>query len=126
MPTTQVVFFREADGTVPLFVWLDTLPTKAQDKCRVRIERLKELGHELRRPEADYLRDGIHELRVKHGGVNYRMLYFFHRNVAAVASHGLAKEQAVPAVEIERAIKRKRQFEHSPDRHTYREESHAD
>jgi len=126
VPRTQVVFFREADGTVPLLVWLDTLPTKAQDKCRVRIERLKELGHELRRPEADYLRDDIYELRTKHGGVNYRMLYFFHRNVAAVVAHGLVKEQAVPAVEIDRASKRKGQFEKSPDRHTYREESHAD
>jgi phage-related protein len=111
---------------VPLLVWLDTLPTKAHDKCRVRIERLKELGHELRRPEADYLRDGIYELRTKHAGVNYRMLYFFHRNVAAVVSHGLVKEQAVPPVEIDRAIERKRRFEKSPDRHTYREESHAE
>jgi phage-related protein len=109
-----------------LLVWLDTLPTKAQDKCRVRLERLKELGHEMRRPEADYLRDGIHELRTKHTGVNYRILYFFHRNVAAVVSHGLAKERAVPPVEIARAIERKRQFERSPDRHTYREEGHAE
>ena len=111
---------------MPLLVWLDTLPAKAQDKCRVRIERLKELGHELRRPEADYLRDGIYELRTKHGGVHYRVLYFFHRNVASVLSHGLVKEQAVPPVEIERAIKRKRQFEKNPARHTHREESHAD
>jgi len=112
VPRTQVVFFRENDGTVPLLVWLDTLPTKAHDKCRVRIERLKELGHELRRPEADYLRDG--------------MLYFFHPNVAAVVSQGLVKEQPVPPVEIDRFIERKRRFEKSPDRHTYREESHAE
>lgn len=57
LPRTEVIFFREDNGTVPLLSWLDTLPTKAQDKCRVRIERLKELGHELRRPEADLLRD---------------------------------------------------------------------
>lgn len=89
-------------------------------------QALKELGHERRRPEADYLRDGIYELRTKHGGVHYRMLYFFHRNVAAVVAHGLVKKQVVPAIEIDRAIKRKREFENSPDRHTYREESHAD
>lgn len=51
---------------------------KALDKCRVRIERLRDLGHELRRPEADLLRDGIYELRVRLGTLNYRMLYFFH------------------------------------------------
>jgi len=54
------------------------------------------------------------------------MLYFLHRNVAALVSHGLMKEQAVPSVEIDRAITRKRQFEESPNRHTYQEESHAD
>lgn len=106
---------------MPVLVWLDTVPRKAQDKCRVRIERLKELGHELRRPEADYLRDGIYELRVNQQGINYRMLYFFHGNVAAVLSHGLVKEKAVPPVEIERAVTRKQNFEQNPDRFTHRE-----
>jgi hypothetical protein len=121
LPRTQVVFFREEDGTVPVLAWLDTLPTKAQDKCRVRIERLKELGHELRRPEADLLRDGIRELRVNLRGINYRMLYFFHGNVAAVLSHGLVKEGVVPPAEINLAVKRKRNFEGDPERHTHRE-----
>jgi putative component of toxin-antitoxin plasmid stabilization module len=69
---------------------------KARLKCRARIKRLAEFGHELRRPEADYLRDGIYELRVALQGRNYRMLYFFHGQVAAVVSHGLVKERAVP------------------------------
>lgn len=64
VPRTQVVFYQEAAGSVPVLDWLDTLPAKAQDKCRVKIERLQDLGHELRRPEADLLRDGIYELRV--------------------------------------------------------------
>ena len=64
MSKTKVVFYREEDGTVPVLDWLDGLPDKVKAKCRVRIERLKGLGHELRRPEADYLRDGIYELRV--------------------------------------------------------------
>jgi hypothetical protein len=42
----------------------DSLQPKALDKCTVRIERPQEMGHELRRPEADFLRDGIYELRV--------------------------------------------------------------
>src|SRR5260370_13784966 len=91
MPRTRVVFYRDDDGRVPLLEWLDHLPRKAQDKCRVKIERLRVLGHELRRPEADFLRDGIYELRVGLHRVNYRMLYFFHRDTAAVLSHGLLK-----------------------------------
>ena len=53
MPKTTVVFYQDDPDTVPVLDWLDSLPAKALDKCRVRIERLRDLGHELRRPEAD-------------------------------------------------------------------------
>jgi phage-related protein len=106
---------------VPILDWFDGLPQKALDKCRVKLERLRDLGHELRRPEADYLRDGVYELRVRLGSVNYRMLYFFHEDVAAVVSHGLTKERRVPPKEIDRAVAAKGRFAQSPDRHTHRE-----
>ena len=112
---------KEDDGTVPLLDWLDGLPAKAQDKCLARFKRLREFGHELRRPIADYLRDDIHELRVGHQGVNYRMLYFFHGRTAAVLSHGLAKERRVPSREIDKAIQRKRTFEAAPKKHAHQE-----
>lgn len=121
MPKTNVVFYRADDGSVPILEWLDSLQPKALDKCTVRIERLRELGHELRRPEADFLRDGIYELRVGLQHVNYRMLYFFHGRTAAVLSHGLVKEAAVPAKEIEKALERKRKFEKNPKAHTHEE-----
>ncbi len=121
MPKTNVVLYQEEDGSVPIIEWLDSLQPKALDKCTVRIERLRELGHELRRPEADILRDGIYELRVGLQHVNYRMLYFFHGRTAAVVSHGLVKEAEVPAKEIERAIERRRKFEKNPRVHTYEE-----
>jgi phage-related protein/DNA-binding XRE family transcriptional regulator len=114
-PRTKIVLFREADGTVPLLDWLAELPEKARLKCRARIQRLTELGHELRRPEADYLRDGIYELRVGLRGMNYRMFYFFHGQVAAVISHGMAKERIVPPKEIDAAVARKAQFEKHPE-----------
>jgi hypothetical protein len=122
MPRTEVVFFKEDDGSVPILEWLDCLQEKALDKCTVKIERLEELGHELRRPEADFLRDGIYELRVGLQHVNYRMLYFFHGRTAAVVSHGIVKEAAVPSKEIEKAIERKRRFEKNPKAHTHEEE----
>lgn len=121
MPRTRVVLYREENGSVPLIDWLDTLPSKAVAKCRVRIERLAELGHELRRPEADLLRGGIYELRVGLQGRNYRLLYFFHGDIAAVISHGITKERVVPPKEIDRAIARKRKFDANPRRHTHEE-----
>ena len=121
MPKTPVVFYQDDPNTVPVLDWLDSLPPKALDKCRVRIERLRDLGHELRRPESDFLRDGIYELRIKLGTVNYRILYFFHGRVAAVLAHGLVKESEVPKREIELAIQRKGKFELDPERHTFKE-----
>jgi len=119
MPETNVVFYKEDDGSVPILEWLDTLQPKALDKCMVRIERLKQTGFELRRPEADFLRDGIYELRVGLQHVNYRILYFFHGRTAAVVSHGLVKESAVPPKEIQQAIERKRRFAEDPKAHTH-------
>ncbi len=121
MPRIQVVFFREGDGSVPVLDWLDRLPERAVVKCRLRIERLRDLGHELRRPEADYLRDGIYELRTSLRGVQYRLLYFFHGRTAAVLSHGLVKEQVVPDREIDKAIERRLRFRQDPKRHTAEE-----
>jgi phage-related protein len=105
--------------------WFDELPAKVQDKCYLRLERLGEMGHELRRPEADFLRDGIYELRVSYRGVHHRILYFFHGPIAAVVSHGLVKERVVPPKEIDRAVERKKRFEANPQRHTYEEAEHG-
>lgn len=89
----------------------------------VRIELLAQLGHELRRPAADYLRDGIYELRAKQGRVQYRILYFFHGRQAAILAHSLSKEDIIPLIDIKRAIQRKRLFESDPEKHTYEDES---
>jgi len=121
VPKIRVVFYREPGGSAPVLEWLDGLPPKAQDKCLVKIERLRDLGHELRRPEADLLRDGIYELRVGLQGLNYRILYFFHGRVLAVLTHGLVKERVVPPKAIEEAIMRKQRFEQDPVAYTYRE-----
>ena len=94
----------------------------AYAKCVARIRRLAALGHELRRPEADFLRESIHELRAQKGRVHFRMLYFFYGRNVAVLDHALTKEGKVPDADIERAIRRKKAFERDPARHTYEEE----
>ena len=119
MPQTRVVFYEEDDGTVPILDWLDSLGDKARAKSLVRIERLKELGHQLRRPEADYLRGGIYELRISLQGIHHRILYFFHGHAVAVLSHGLIKERTVPPKEIALAMRCKSRFEADPKGHTY-------
>ena len=75
----------------------------------------------MRRPLADFLQDGIYELRIRKGRVNYRILYFHGRN-PAIPGHALTKENEAPKADIERAIRRKRAFEADPSGHSYSEE----
>ena len=110
---------RKRTGRVLCLIGWMICHKKAQNKCMVRIERLGEMGHELRRPEADFLRDGIYELRVALYGVQYRMLYFFSED-RAVISHGLIKKGSeVPPKQIDVALERKGRFASSPIKHTY-------
>ena len=108
---------------MPLVEWLSALESKALVKCRLWLERLRDHGHELRRPDADYLRDGIYELRIGRKGMNYRILYFFHGREAVVVSHGLIKEREVPPKEIDRAVRRMNEFITNPRKHTFDEEA---
>lgn len=123
MAQTDVFFYRDPeDDSVPVLAWLDTMPEKVQEKCAERIDRLGELGHELRRPEADYLRDGIYELRASCQGRHYRMLYFFAGKAVVVVSHGLMKERQVPSREIDRAVERKKNVASNWGKYTFRPE----
>ena len=119
MPQTDIVIYQESEDDVPLVDWLSSLSEDARSKCRLKIRRLAELGHELRRPEADYLRDGIYELRIGHRKTNYRILYTFVGHRIALLTHGIIKESRVPSKEIDEAILRKTKWEANPQTHTY-------
>jgi hypothetical protein len=109
----------EDDGSVPMCNWLDELQPKHKAKCLKWIGILRAFGHDLRRPESDYLRDGIHELRVRFQSLNYRMLYFFYGSQVVGLSSGLKKEKSIPSTEIDRAVELKKNFEADPKAHTF-------
>ncbi|HZM01201.1 MAG TPA: type II toxin-antitoxin system RelE/ParE family toxin [Planctomycetota bacterium] len=126
MPRTRILLFREANGRLPVREWLAELgrrDPKAAAKCVDRVERLAAMGFELRRPEADLLRDGIFELRIRRGHVNLRILYFFHGKDVAVLAHALTKEEVVPEADIRLAWVRRRLVEEDPRRHLHGDES---
>lgn len=120
MARAEVYLYRDEKGSIPVIRWLDSLPIRVQLKCHTRIARLAELGNELRRPEADFLRDGIYELRASYQGIHYRLLYFFAGQSTVVLSHGITKEREVPAKEIDVAIKRKERVAADFDRYTFK------
>ncbi|WP_309736949.1 type II toxin-antitoxin system RelE/ParE family toxin [Chamaesiphon sp. OTE_75_metabat_556] len=126
MPETRVIFYQDEKGKVPVLDWLDELERKDPKgliNCLDRIQQLASMGHELRRPLADFLRDGIYELRASHRRLQYRILYFFHGRNIAIIAHAIVKEDAaVPDVDIDRAIERQCLFVADPTKHTYQEE----
>jgi hypothetical protein len=121
VPQTDIVIYQESEDDVPLVDWLASLSEDARSKCRLKIRRLAELGNELRRPEADYLRDSIYELRIGHRGTNYRILYTFVGHRIALLTHGIVKESRVPPKEIDEAILRKAKWEADPKKHSYKD-----
>ncbi len=133
MSKAELVFYQE-DDRVPVLEWMSRLSIKARAKCLAYVAQLETFGNDLRRPVADYLRDGIYELRPSYQGVHYRLLYFFPKlgrretpglSQVVVVSHGLVKEGAVPDTEIERALERKDRFEADPPRHTFKPRTKA-
>lgn len=122
MPKVELRIYQEINGIVPLLEWLDGLAEAVKIKCLAKIGRLAEFGNELRRPDCDFLQDGIYELRIRHGTVQYRILYGFAGKNLVLLSHGCTKEKAVPKREIQAALNRLREFRQNPAAHTYSEE----
>jgi len=127
VPPTKVYYYANEDGTVPVLVWLTALGRsrpRAAAKCKAVLRQLGALGYELRRPTADYLDDGIYELRTRLGTTNCRILYGYHSR-AAVVLHAFTKEDRVPAAELARAIRRMKSFLEDPNRHAHEEENRS-
>jgi len=119
MPKTSIRIYKEQSGSAPLIDWLDKIQVNARDKCIARIELLAEHGHELRRPICDYLENAIYELRAKYNNVNYRILYSFVGKDIVLLSHGCTKEQRVPKIEIEKAVRNRANYIRNPAAHTF-------
>lgn len=121
MPRTDILFFKDHEGREPVREWLQGMRftnPHAFAHCNARLRLLAELGFEIRRPYADYVRDGLYELRIRAGRVQLRILYLFHGRNVVVLAHALGKEQHLPEADLRRALTRKRAHEADPETHT--------
>ena len=110
MKEWKIIFYEDSNNC-PINDFMDTLTDDDKDKMTSAIEYLKTVGIGLRRPQGDYLRDGIYELRVTLSGDKTRTLYFFCYETNIVLTHTFIKStKKVPEKEIERALKYKEKY----------------
>lgn len=104
----SIFYFVDDKGNNPVKEFIAKLTIKERAKIFAYLIELKDQGHNLRRPMADYLGNGIYELRPK----NNRIFYFFFLKEGAVLVHAIRKKtNAIPAGDLELCIKRKRIIE---------------
>lgn len=104
----NIWYFADDRGNSPVKDFIDGLPLEDQAKVFAYIEELRKQGHNLRRPLADYVQDGIYELRPK----SNRLFYFFFLKDNAIFVHAIKKKQyKIPANDIELSLRRKKEIE---------------
>jgi len=104
----EIYLFVDDRGVSPVkeFIW--ALPQDERSKANAYLGELKKQGNNLRRPMADYLRDGIYELRPKAN----RIFYFFFLKDSAVLLHAMRKKtDKIPLKDLDLCIKRKERVE---------------
>lgn len=108
----NVYFYIDENQNCPLDDFISGLKSSNKEKVYAWISKLEEKGPLLPRPYADFLRDGIHELRIKLSGEQIRVLYFFIFQESIILTHHFEKNtDKVPNKEIEKAIAIKTEFE---------------
>jgi phage-related protein len=104
----NIYYFVDEKGCKPVEEFIRALPIKERAKIFAYIMELKHQGHNLRRPMADYLGNGIYELRPK----DNRIFYFFLLKDSAVLVHAIKKKtDKIPEEDLKLCLKRKNQVE---------------
>lgn len=107
----KVIYYKKQSGECPVKEFIDSRNINNQQKIAAILDLLQETGNNLPRPFADYLHDGIYELRVKLSGDETRTLYFFCFETYIVLTHSFIKtSRRVPMSEISKALKYKDDF----------------
>ena len=103
-----VCYYVDDRGDNQVKEFIKSLPVKERTKVLAYINELKKQGNNLRRPMADYLEDGIYELRPK----DNRIFYFFYLRDNAVLLHAIKKKtQEIPSNDLNLCLKRKNLIE---------------
>ena len=104
----NIYYFLDERGESPVKEFIKALSQDERAKVFAYIAELKNKGHNLHRPLADYLGQGIYELRPKAN----RIFYFFFLKNSAVLIHAIRKKtDKIPNRDLELCLKRKSEVE---------------
>ena len=107
----KVIYYTTTRGDIPVKEFICSLQVNVRAKVMKWIELLEEKGPNLPRPHADVLRDKIRELRVSHGRLEIRILYFICKDKIIVLTNGFFKKKnKTDNSEIERALNRMNEY----------------
>lgn len=100
----KVIYYETTKGFCPVETFINSRGVNNRAKILSLVAQLEQDGPNLPRPYADLLEDGIHELRIKLSGRQYRSLYFFCYQEYIVLTHFFEKKtKRVPKKEITKA-----------------------
>ncbi len=104
----NIYYFLDERGESPVKEFIKALSQDERANVFAYIAELKNQGHNLRRPLADYLGQGIYELRPKAN----RVFYFFFLKNSAVLVHAIRKKtDKISNRDLEVCLKRKSEVE---------------
>ena len=107
----KIKFYKTRDGKNLIKEFIDSKSISNQSKIAAWLKLLKEHGNILVRPYADYLDDGIYELRIKLSGNQIRVLYFFCFKDYIILTHAFSKNtDKVDPAEIRKCKKFREDF----------------
>jgi hypothetical protein len=107
----KIDFYTAHDGSLPVRVWLDTVPPEVRGKVLARIELLRTGGPTLDYPYTSQIEGKLREARLRVGKTRYRVLYFFDEDRTAILLHGFTKATAT-VEEADKKIGRARMASH--------------
>lgn len=111
-------YYTTRSGRCYVEEFIDSLDAKTQAKFFSKVSLLERHGQKLPQPHADYLEDGIYELRFTGPKGQIRVLYFFfHGNKIVLTNGFIKKTRKTPRKEIKLAkVRRKDFFERMKER----------
>ena len=102
----HIVYYEDKKGSSQVFEFIEKRKEGERAKVLAFLSLLEDRGPQLPRPYADFLEDGIHELRVKLSGNQVRVLYFFcYRDFIVLTNVFTKTSDIMPPKEIKRPRK---------------------